>query len=55
MTRLTKNEVFGSNLFKVRATLLFDLLFQVIDIAIDWYHDLERGFISIDEAPKSIL
>jgi hypothetical protein len=54
MTHLPKNEVVGRKLFKLGTSLAFDLVFQVIDIAIDWYDDFEYGFVSIDEAPKSI-
>jgi hypothetical protein len=55
MTHLPKNEVVGIELFKVTAVLVFDLVFQVGDIAIDWYDDLECGFASFDEAPKRVL
>jgi hypothetical protein len=55
MTHLPKNEVCGIILFKHSATLAFDALFEVGNIAIDWYDDFEWDFVSIDEAPKNVL
>ena len=54
ITHLPKSEVCGIEFFEITATLFFDFLFQLSDKSIDWYLDIERGFVSIDEAAKSV-
>ena len=53
---LPKGQIFGKNTPEhAILALFFDGIFQVGDMSINWYHDVEYGFVSFNEAPNRVI